>query len=188
MTKKLFIFVALAIVAALGPALADSDSQQIDVLAREIRALRAEVEKLQKSLAALEALKPTLTTIMPDFAERFHVMHYAGVAGDWALAGHELLELQRLVNAADTIDPEKGALMKDFMTPRFDKLNAAIEHGNTSAFEKALTETVENCNACHAAVGSAFVKVTLDVDESLSMRHSHQLLKSKKPGTHMHKH
>jgi cytochrome c553 len=136
----------------------------------------------------LQATQPSITMLMPDFAERFHVMHYAGDAGDWAVAAHELLEMQRLVSVIERIDPEKGPLIKGFMTQSFAKLNAAIEHGNRQAFDKALSETVTNCNACHKAVGSAFIKVTLDVNEHLSMRHPHRLTKSKKPGAHTHTH
>lgn len=150
--------------------------------------LKAEVEALRKAVAVLQATQPTVTTLMPDFAERFHVMHRAGDAGDFAVAAHELLEMQRLAKVIGVIDPQKGALMKGFMTQSFAKLNAAMEHGNRQAFDKALTETVTNCNACHTAVGSAFIKITLNVDESLSMRHPHQLTKSKKPGAHTHTH
>ncbi len=55
--------------------------QQIQALKKEISILRAEVQALRKAVGSLQALKPTLTTLMPDFAERFHVMHYAGDAG-----------------------------------------------------------------------------------------------------------
>ncbi len=163
-------------------------SQQLDALKNEISALKAEVETLRRSVASLKALKPTLTTLMPDFAERFHVMHYAGEAGDWAIAAHEFLEMQRMIEVVNAIDPEKGALMKGFMTGSFNKINAAIEHEDPKSFNKALNETVKNCNACHTAVGSGFIVVTLDVNESLSMRHPHQLTRSKMMGQQMHKH
>jgi len=101
-------------------------------LAREVRALRARV-------ATLEALKPGFTNFMPDFAERFHVMHRAGDVGDWAVASHELLEMQRIAKVIGVIDPQKGALMKGFMAQSFAKLSAAMEHSNRQAFDKALT-------------------------------------------------
>lgn len=149
---------------------------------------RDELEALRKRVAELEALKPTLTTIMPDFAERFHVMHYAGDAGDWAVAQHELAEMQRMVRVAGVIDAEKGALMKGFLTKNFNELAAAIEHGNRESFDKALAQTVANCNACHAAAGSAFIRVSLDVAESLTLRHPHAFVRERVRGEHMHKH
>ncbi len=186
--KSCTLLLALAVLVPFSPAIADSHSKEIQALTKEVRALRAEVAKLQKSVASLQVIRPTLTTLMPDFAERFHVMHYAGEASDWAVATHEFLEMQRMLEVVNAIDPEKGALMKGFMTGSFNKINAAIEHEDPKSFSKALTETVKNCNACHAAVGSGFIVVTLDVDESLSMRHPHQLTRSKMMGQHMHKH
>lgn len=170
------------------PLIADTNSEELQTLTKEIRSLRAEVVELRKSVSLLQAIQPSITTLMPEFAERFHIMHYAGDAGDWAVAAHELVELQRLVKVIDVIDPQKGGLMKGFMTASFNKLNSAIEHGEHKSFIAALNETVKNCNACHDAVGSSFIKVGLDVDESLSMRHPHDLRKSKKPGKHIHKH
>ncbi len=148
----------------------------------------SELAALRKRVAELEALKPTLTTIMPDFAERFHVMHYAGDAGDWAVAQHELAEMQRMVRVAGVIDAEKGRLMKGFLTKSLNELAAAIEHSNRESFDKALAQTVANCNACHAAAGSAFIRVTLDVAESLTLRHPHAFVRERAGGQHMHKH
>ena len=171
-----------------GPMMGAGEPQQIQALKKEISALKAEVQVLRKSVASLQALKPTFSTIMPDIAERFHVMHRAGDAGDWAVAAHEVLELQRLVSIAKQIDAEKGALMEGFMSGNLRTLNKAIGHGKRESFYKAMNDTVKNCNACHVAVGSPFIKVTLDVDESLNMRHPHALGKSKVSGKHTHMH
>ena len=187
-SKSCTLLLALAVLLPFGPAMADSGSKETQALTKEVRALSAEVAGLRKSVALLEALRPNVTVLMPDFSERFHVMHYAGEAGDWAVAAHEFLEMQRMVEVVNAIDPDKGALMKGFMTGSFNKINAAIEHENPKSFNKALTETVKNCNACHAAVGSEFIIVTLDVNESLSMRHPHQFTRSKMMGQYMHKH
>ncbi len=46
---------------------------------------------------------------MPNFSERFHVMHRAGESGDWAVAAHEFAELKRLTRLSTTIDSEEGA-------------------------------------------------------------------------------
>jgi len=160
---------------------APAELETMEDLRREVRALREAVRSLQAS-------RPTTTALMPDFAERFHVMHYAGEAGDWAVATHELLEMQRIMKVIGRVNPEYGEMMQAFMSPSFAELNAAIEHGDRQAFNEALTGAVDQCNACHAGVGSPFIEVTLDVDESLSMRHPHRLQQSEKPGEHTHSH
>lgn len=95
-----------------------------DDLAKEIRALRERV-------AALEALKPVFTTFMPSFAERFHVMHRAADAGDWAVAAHEVEEMQRETRASVYIDPKLGALMQAFMEGNLRNVGQAIEGGKS---------------------------------------------------------
>ena len=149
-----------------------------DDIAKEIRALRERV-------VALEALKPSFASFMPDFAERFHVMHRAGDAGDWAVAAHEGEELRRLTHASTYIDPKLGALMQAFMHGNFRKLTEAVEHGNARSFQAALKDTVASCNGCHTATGSV-IAVSLNVDESLSMRHPHAFRKSTVSKVHGH--
>ena len=152
--------------------------ETVDDLKEAIRALRERV-------AALEALKPSFTGFMPNFSERFHVMHRAGDAGDWAVAAHEVDEMTRLVGVAKHIDPKAGPLMEGFMTGHLRSLRETIEHGDQRAFDKALRAATTSCNACHQATGSA-ITVTLDVAENLNMRHPHALGKSKVSKEHMH--
>jgi len=187
-TKLWMSLISIAIFGLLGPAMADTDSKELQALTKEIGALRAEVAKLRKSVVSLQAIRPTLTTLMPDLAERFHVMHYAGEAGDWAVAGHELLGMKSLIDVAKQVDPEKGPMLDGFMTTSFNKISAAIEHGDVASFATALDETIKSCNACHVAVGSPFIKVTLEGRDALSLRHPHALGRSKMSGKHMHKH
>lgn len=177
---------ALVLACTLLPALASGQSADINALREEIRKLSAEVADLKREVDVLVAIKPTITTLMPEFSERFHVMHRAGEAGDWAVAGHEMLALQQLMDVAKRIDPERGRLMESFMTGSLAKLSAAIEHGNGKAFQTALEQTLQNCNACHQAAGSAFIRIGLDADRSLSMRHSHAFLHSEVMGKHKH--
>jgi hypothetical protein len=160
------------------PLLASSDEKKFEALERQI-------EALQTRITTLEA-RHTFTSFMPDFAERFHVMHIAGEAGDWAVASHELQEMKRLTRLSTSIDADKGKLMQEMMKPSFEALDNAIEHGNHKKFEKALTQTTDTCNACHTATGSGFVQVTLDVRNSLSLRHPHKFVQQKVPGGHSH--
>lgn len=147
-----------------------------DDLAKEIKALRERV-------ATLEALKPAFTNFMPDFAERFHVAHRAGDAGDWAVAAHEVDEMRRLASVSKYIDPKLGALMQAFMDGNLRNVREAIEGANPKAFQSAMRATVASCNGCHTAAGST-IAVTLDVDRSLNMRHPHAIKKTTVPKEH----
>lgn len=183
-----FILLLLVMSYVPGVVLADAESKQIQELANQVATLKDEVAELKKVVATLKASQPTVTMLMPNFAERFHVMHYAGEAEDWAVASHELLGLKHLLKIMQQVDPEKGAMANGFLDANFKQLDAAIEHENMKSFKQSLDETVSNCNSCHVAVGSPSMRITLNVSDSLSMRHSHDLGKSKKPGEHKHTH
>lgn len=161
-------------------------SQDSAALQTQLKALADEVAGLKTRVASLESLKPTFTEFMPNFSERFHVMHLAGQDGDWAVAMHELMEMKRMVKTAKEIDARNGQLMQGFLAGNLQSLKTAIDHGDSKKFNKALVETVDNCNNCHVASGSPFIKVSLDVHKILSMRHSHALQKSKIMGGHKH--
>ena len=186
--KKWFIFTAALIfvsLVAMPFAQANEDAHDAG-LKKELHQMKAAMEKLTERLAVLEALKPSFASFMPEFSERFHIMHMAGDAGDWAVAAHELQEMKRLVKISKLIDPVKGPMMQAFMGPQLEKLNAAIDHGKRKPFRKALETTIKSCNTCHTASGSPFIKVALDAKQFLSMRHSHLLKKSKMMKGHAH--
>jgi len=150
----------------------------VQALRGKLHALEREVSILRERLRLLE---PTLTQLMPDFAERLHVMHRAGEAGGWAVAKHKLVVMQRTAGVAREIAPERAHLMDVYMNPVFESLNRAIEHTDKEAFSRALEQTIQNTNACHNAVGSPFIEVVLDAKTSLSMRHPHELDHSQPP-------
>ncbi len=183
---KLLLFALLLEYPAVVPANGDSDA--VRQLSQRVEQLSREVDELKKTVELLNSIRPTVTRLMPEIAERFHVMHYAGEADDWALASHELMGIQELIGIIEKVDPVKGAMANGFMANNFAKLNAAIEHGNRKDFYAALESTVESCNSCHVAVGSPSMQVVLDAHDSLSLRHSHDLSASEPPDDHTHAH
>ena len=184
--KNLIILLLLATSYYSGVAMPNEGSKQIRELTSQVVALESEMAEMRKAIEALKATQPTITMLMPTFSERFHVMHYAGEAEDWAVAAHELQGLRHLVEVMQQVDPEKGSMVNGFLDANFNQLDAAIEHDNVESFTKAMDETLGSCNSCHVAAGSPSMKITLDARNSLSMRHSHDLGKSKMPGMHMH--
>jgi len=179
MSRNWIIHVTL-FAALLGtPMLASAHHEQDHaVLAKELAAL-------QEKVTALDALKPSFAAFMPAFAERFHVLHFAGDAGDWKVAGHEYAELKSKIEAAVYVDAEKGKLFKAMLTPGFSEIGEAIESGDGKRLDTALKQTITACNACHQAAGSGFLRVTLDTKHVLSLRHSH-ILSTTEAGGHMH--
>jgi hypothetical protein len=147
--------------------------------------LNERIKILEARLAAVEA-RHTFASFMPNLAERFHVMHRAGEAGDWAVAAHELQEMKRVTKLSTAVDAEKGELMNAMMDPSLESLEQAIGEGNIENFNKALDQTLSTCNACHVATDSGFVQVSMDAQGSLSMRHPHSFLAQQAPKGHGH--
>ena len=101
----------------------------------------------------------------------------------WVLA----IWMQRGASNRSTNSRESsGQLMQAMLAPSFEALESAIEHNDHEKFEKALTQTIDTCNACHAVTGSDFVQVTLDAREALSIRHPHKFMEREVPGGHTH--
>jgi len=180
MKFKVMIPTAGAILLAVlsSAVLASSDSSDTSKFMQQIKLL-------EQRIAALESTR-SFTQFMPGFSERFHVMHRAGTAGDWAVAAHELSELKRQMGLASSIDAEQGQLMQAMLGPSMEELEKTIKQGDLQAFEKNLAWTVNMCNACHVATNSPFIEVKLDASDSLGMRHPHKLTARDAPEGHAH--
>ncbi|MEE8364152.1 MAG: hypothetical protein V3R76_00055 [Gammaproteobacteria bacterium] len=161
----------------LGNALASQDNDSARLLER--------IQVLEERLAAVES-RFTFASFMPDFAERFHVMHRSGEAGDWAVASHELMEMMRLSQLSPSINADQGKLMEAMMKPNFEALRHAIEDSNQEKFNTALAQTIDSCNACHTASASRFIEVQLNARESISLRHPHKFIERQVQGGHAH--
>lgn len=174
--KQIRCLIILVLPVIFGNLLANQDLDTKQLLSR--------IQAMEERLAVLEG-RVTFSSFMPDFAERFHVMHRASKAGDWAVASHELEVMKQIIASSKSIDVDKGTLFQAMMGPVVEKLDDAIKHADQEKMTASLSEAVQVCNSCHVATGSPFVKVTLDATESLSMRHPHQF-SEQKMGKHKH--
>jgi hypothetical protein len=175
--KYTFFIIPIMGALFLGNAFAAEDSN----LARLLERMQA----LEERLAAMES-RFTFASFMPEFSERFHVMHRSGEAGDWAVAAHELEEMMRLKEIAKSINAEKGMLMEAMLESNFEALRHAIEGSDHEKFEKALVQTIDTCNACHKATASRFIEVELNALETLSLRHPHKFIERQVEAGHTH--
>ena len=174
--EKFIYIITITISVFTGSVFASQDANVEQLLER--------IQAMESRIASLES-RFTFASFMPEFAERFHVMHKASEFEDWAVASHELQIMMQLVESSVSIDADKGVIFQAMMGPVMEKMENAISHANSGKMTAALSEAVQTCNACHLATGSPFVVVTLDATESLSMRHPHKFTKQK-AGKHMH--
>jgi len=88
---------------------------------------QAVVAQLKETVDLLNAIRPTVAMLMPDVAERFNVMQYAGDAEDWALASHEMHGIEHLLDVIQKVDSQKGSRAKGFIGEDLEHVDAAIE-------------------------------------------------------------
>lgn len=161
-----------------------TSEEELQEILHTLRSMETRLQALEKKLDMLWELRPEFATLMPFFSERFHVLHFAGDAGDWATAGHELLQMERLARQAKMLDPKQGILLESFMGPFFTEMKEVIAAQDSKRFRPLLENTVKLCNSCHVAVGSDFIKVSLQ--PTLSLRHPHILSETTMPAGHKH--
>ncbi len=169
-----------------GESTSSSSGEELKEILRTLRSIDTRLQALEEKIDVLWQIRPNFATLMPFFSERFHVLHFAGDAGDWATAGHELLQMEELAKEAKLLDPERGVLLESFMGPFFTEMKEVIASQDSKRFRPLLENTVKLCNGCHVAVGSDFIKVSLQ--PTLSLRHPHILSKTSMPAGHTHGH
>ena len=150
----------------------------------DVNKLLTRIQAMEERIALLES-RFSFASFMPDFAERFHVMHRATESEDWAVASHELQEMIHMVETSLAIDDDKGLLFQTMMGPVLEQMDDAIAHANQKKMVSLFDQATQTCNSCHVATGSSFINVTLDATGTLSMRHPHVFSKQKM-GKHMH--
>lgn len=118
--------------------------------------------------AATTALADVIKNGLPGYSvgmrgvsDSFDNMYYAAKGGNWALSAY-MSNVMR-----DYMSPTQITRIKDY--PQWDSfvkgnlgdnsaLKKAMDAKDMVAFEKAYSDTIDNCNGCHSASGFKFIK------------------------------
>lgn len=100
---------------------------------------------------------------MQRFAEK---LHFAGQAGNWALADfylHEIDEITEAIIKAKVVDEgvAVGESMKAMLPPSIASVREAIQSRDAAQFASRYEGLLTSCNACHANTKHAFVKIVV---------------------------
>jgi len=96
---------------------------------------------------------------MREVGDRFQNMYFAAKGGNWGLAFYMSKYMNGAMNPAKVTKPDEYPLWAGFYTDKFAPVNKAIMAKDGAAFEKEYTAVIKECNACHTAMGYAFIKV-----------------------------
>ena len=124
------------------------------------------VAVLAASAAPYAAELKDVIDVLPKFAipmrevgDRFQNMYFAAKGGNWGLAFYMSKYMNNALNPAKLTKPDEYPLWNSFYTEKFAPVNKAIMAKDVAAFEKEYTAVIKECNACHTAMGYAFIKV-----------------------------
>lgn len=124
------------------------------------------VAVLAASAAPYAAELKDVIDVLPKFAipmrevgDRFQNMYFAAKGGNWGLAFYMSKYMNNALNPAKLTKPDEYPLWNSFYTEKFAPVNKAIMAKDMAAFEKEYTAAIKECNACHTAMGYAFIKV-----------------------------
>lgn len=117
-------------------------------------------QDLQKQIDDIEAALPKFAIPMREVGDRFNNMYFAAQGGNWALAAYMSKYMNNSMNPAKLTKPEEYPAWSSFYTGAFDPVNKAINAKDFAAFDAAYTKVIDDCNACHAAMGYSFIKIT----------------------------
>jgi hypothetical protein len=111
--------------------------------------------------------KPAMDDLMTMLVQPRHIkLYYAGQAKNWTLAGFELNELRgALARVGRTIPTYRKISVDDtvaaIIADKIKTVDAAIKAKDAAQFTTAYGDLTQACNACHAGMEHAFLKITV---------------------------
>ena len=102
---------------------------------------------------------PKFAIPMREVGDRFQNMYFAAKGGNWGLAFYMSKYMNNAMNPAKLTKPDEYPLWASFYTEKVAPVNKAIGAKDLAGFEKEYTAVIKECNACHTAMGYAFIKV-----------------------------
>ena len=127
-------------------------------------ALAEETEKsiykgnVESRINALSSIQPGLGVVMHEIGYRITALYKAANGGNWGLAQYELKELIEAQEVAEVTRPQQAGMLKGFENSSLVPLEKAITQKDIKQFNLRFTKVVNACNACHTALGHAYIK------------------------------
>ena len=111
--------------------------------------------------------KPAMDDLMTMLVQPRHIkLYYSGQAKNWTLAGFELNELRGALARIGRTIPTYRKLSVDetvaaIIADKIKTVDAAIKAKDSEQFTAAYGDLTQACNACHAGMEHAFLKITV---------------------------
>lgn len=114
---------------------------------------------LESRVDALASIQPGLGVVMHEMGYRFADVYWAAKGGNWGLAQYQLKELGEAQEVAEVTRPHRADMLKAFESSYLVPLGKSIVAKDMESFSKTFMATEQACNACHTALGYAYIQV-----------------------------
>jgi len=99
---------------------------------------------------------------MMKIGDRYIELHWAGENRNWAMAAHQIEEIEETFELALARRPKYDVPMGEaFIKVAIPGLVEAIDAEDLALFRERFAEMTVNCNACHMATDHAFVRISV---------------------------
>jgi hypothetical protein len=113
---------------------------------------------LERRVDSLASIQPGLGVVMHEIGYRFADLYWAANGGNWGLAQYQLKELLEAQEVAEVTRPQRAPMLKAFEESYLVPLAKSIEKKNIGQFRRSFAAARNGCNACHEALGYAFIR------------------------------
>jgi hypothetical protein len=113
---------------------------------------------LENRVDSLASIQPGLGVVMHEMGYRFADLYWAANGGNWGLAQYQLKELLEAQEVAEVTRPQRAPMLKAFEESYLVPLAKTIEKKDISQFRRSFSSALNGCNACHTALGYAFIR------------------------------
>lgn len=127
---------------------------------KKIDGLKARMDSLQQELA--HSYKPGFGEFMSGIQVHHAKLWFAGLNGNWELAGFEIHEIQEALEDIRNFcsdRPETKAI--GMINQPLDSLALAIQQKDAVQFKNCFTSLTSTCNRCHRETDHGFNVVTI---------------------------
>lgn len=128
-----------------------------------LRGLDKKNAELEKKL---ELHKPAMAELMTHLQEHHSRLWFAGQAGNWKLASHQVqglkAELEKAARIHDKWEdvPKPLTMLIPLITSaEIQKLGEAIKAGDKQQFTTSFEKLTKDCNTCHQATDRGFIVI-----------------------------
>ena len=113
--------------------------------------------KRDLTIDELAAMQPGLDRLMAEIGPRMHRLYFAGISGNWGLAGYFYKSVVKQLNLCAFSRPKYETPISDYLREDCEPVRLAIRSGDAEAFEAAYKAMVARANFYHDEWGKPYL-------------------------------